>query len=205
MKPLKFFSGIALLTAMILASASAGTVGAKAPEFTLTDTNGETHSLSDFAGKVVVLEWTNYGCPFVKKHYNSGNMQQLQATATDKDVVWLSICSSAPGKQGNMSLEDWREAAGEKGVKSTAILIDETGSVGRSYGAIATPHMFVIDESGVLVYDGAIDSIPSASISDISKAENYVMAAIDATLAGKPVEKSKSKPYGCGIKYARDS
>lgn len=198
-------AGIAFAAVSLVSAATAATVGAKAPSFTLTDVNGETHSLSDFEGKVVVLEWTNYGCPFVKKHYNSGNMQKLQETAAGKEVVWLSICSSAEGKQGYMSSSEWQKTAADKGVNSAAILIDESGTVGRSYGAVATPHMFVIDEAGVLVYDGAIDSIPSASISDISKAENYVMAAIDATLAGKAVEKSKSKPYGCGIKYARDS
>lgn len=205
MKVNKMIAGIALAATTLVSVATAATVGAKAPSFTLTDVNGETHSLSDFEGKVVVLEWTNYGCPFVKKHYNSGNMQQLQETAASRDVVWLTICSSAPGKQGHMSAVDWQKESGKKGVKSEAILIDESGSVGKSYGAVATPHMYVIDEDGVLVYDGAIDSIPSASASDISKAENYVMAAIDATLAGEEVEKSKNKPYGCSIKYARDS
>ncbi|EDY82903.1 Redoxin superfamily [Verrucomicrobiia bacterium DG1235] len=201
----KTLSSIAATMLLFAASVSAAKVGAPAPAFTLTDINGETHSLSDFAGKVVVLEWTNYGCPFVKKHYNSGNMQALQKTATGKDVVWLSICSSAEGKQGSMSLSEWKATVKSKGVNASAVLLDVSGAVGRSYGAIATPHMYVIDESGTLVYDGAIDSIASASQSDIAKAENYVMAAIDAVMAGKPVAKAKSKPYGCGIKYARDS
>lgn len=201
----KALSGIAAALLVFASAASAAKVGEKAPEFTLTDINGEPHSLSDYAGKVVVLEWTNYGCPFVKKHYNSGNMQALQEMATDKDVVWLTICSSAEGTQGHMSAKEWQKATAKKEVKATATLIDEAGSAGKAYGAIATPHMFVIDENGVLAYDGAIDSIPSANTSDIAKAENYVKSAITAVLEGKPVSTPKSKPYGCSIKYARDS
>ncbi|MBC2605847.1 thioredoxin family protein [Pelagicoccus albus] len=191
-------------TLLFAGSLSAAQVGASAPAFSLVDTQGNEHSLSDFEGKVVVLEWTNFGCPFVKKHYNSGNMQGLQEHATGKDVVWLSICSSAPGKQGNMSSEEWSSALEEKGSKATAVLIDESGEVGRAYGAKATPHMFVIDESGTLVYDGAIDSIASASPSDIEKAENYVKSALASLFAGEPIETAKAKPYGCGIKYAQN-
>lgn len=190
-------------TMMSLAAANAAEVGEPAPAFTLMDTNGDTHSLSDFAGKMVVLEWTNYGCPFVKKHYNSGNMQGLQEFAAGEDIVWLSICSSAPGKQGYMSAEEWQSALAEKGVNSTATLIDETGEVGHAYGAKATPHMYVIDTEGVLAYNGAIDSISSANVSDIEKAENYVRSAISALLAGESVETAKAKPYGCSIKYAK--
>jgi peroxiredoxin len=176
-------------------------IGQPAPNFTLTDTLGNTHNLSDFAGKVVVLEWTNDGCPYVRGHYRSGHMQQMQQTYTDKGVVWLSIASSAPGQQGNHSPADWEAIRQKQGAASTALLIDESSKVGRMYGAKTTPHMFVIDVSGTLVYDGAIDSGPG----DPFKATNYVAAALDAVLAGKPVGKTASRPYGCGIKYARDS
>ncbi|MDQ8202393.1 thioredoxin family protein [Pelagicoccus sp. SDUM812003] len=206
MKTKRFFTALAAaLTLFAAISSFAAEVGKEAPDFTLTGIDGTEHSLSDFAGKVVVLEWTNYGCPFVKKHYNSGNMQKLQSMAKDKEVVWLSICSSAPGKQGHMSASEWLETTKEKGVQSAAVLIDESGEVGRAYGAKVTPHMYVIDEEGVLAYNGAIDSIPSASISDIEKATNYVTAALEAVLSGEKVEQTMSKPYGCGIKYARDS
>ncbi len=197
---------IAALGLLFFASiGSAVSIGEKAPDFTLTDIEGNTHSLSDFAGKVVVLEWTNHGCPFVKKHYGSGNMQALQENAAEKDVVWLTICSSAPGKQGHMSAEDWQKLSNDKGVKSTGTLIDEDGSVGRLYKAKVTPHMYVIDSEGMLVYNGAIDSISSASASDIPKAENYVTAALEAVLAGEAVAKGTSKPYGCSVKYAKGS
>ncbi len=192
----------ALAATVFVSNAFAAEVGQSAPAFTLQDIHGESRSLSDFAGKTVVLEWTNYGCPFVKKHYNSGNMQSLQNMAKSKDVVWLSICSSAPGEQGSMSAEKWVETTEEKGVASAHVLLDPTGSVGRSYGAIATPHMYVIDPQGTLVYGGAIDSLPTTKVDDIAKAKNYVVAAIDAVLAGKAVDTPKSKPYGCNIKYA---
>lgn len=197
-----FFAALAA-SLLFVASASSAVVGEAAPDFTLTDTDGNTHSLSDFAGKLVVLEWTNYGCPFVKKHYNSGNMQGLQNMAKGKEVVWLSICSSASGKQGHMTPNEWQTAIQSKGVESTAVLLDESGDVGKLYKAKVTPHMYVIDADGILAYNGAIDSISSANQSDIAKAENYVMAAIDSLLSGKPVETTKAQPYGCGIKYAR--
>lgn len=187
----------------LIASVHAAKLGEAAPGFTLTDMHGKSVSLSDFAGKVVVLEWTNYGCPFVKKHYESGNMQGLQEMAKGKEVVWLSICSSAPGTQGSMSPEKWRSTTAEMGVKSAAVLLDEDGKVGRLYGALVSPHMYVIDAKGVLVYDGAIDDKPTTKVSDIAKAKNYVTAALDAVLAGKPVAEAKSKPYGCGIKYMK--
>lgn len=197
-----------ILTAALVAAtflsgmAQAAKVGDKAPDFTLTDIHGETHSLSDFKGKTVVLEWTNYGCPYVQKHYDSGNMQKLQAMMADKDVVWFSICSSREGAQGHMSADRWQKVTEKKGVNSAAVLIDESGEVGRAYGARVTPHMYVIDPEGVLVYNGAIDSIRSTSQADIDRAENYVAAAVEAVLAGRPVETKTSVPYGCGIKYA---
>lgn len=200
---IRFRCFAAVVSALLfIATASAATVGKPAPEFSLVDTDGKTHSLSDYKGKVVVLEWTNYGCPYVKRHYNSGNMQGLQEANTGKDVVWLSICSSPPGTQGHMSVADWKSAIESKGVKSTSVLIDESTEVARLYDAIVTPHMFVIDSSGILVYDGAIDNQASVR-GDVADAENYVTAAVNAVLAGKPIEKSKVKPYGCGIKYPR--
>ena len=183
----------------------AADVGEKAPDFTLTDIYGNTHALADYGGQVVVLEWTNYGCPFVRKYYNSESMQALQAEAKDKDVVWLTICSSAAGEQGSMSPAEWQKATKEKGVKSAATLIDESGKVGRLYGARTTPHMFVIDEQGVLVYDGAIDSMATTKVADIAKAVPYVMNAIAAVQSGQSVEETKTKPYGCDIKYSRDT
>ncbi|MBK1878909.1 thioredoxin family protein [Pelagicoccus mobilis] len=195
--------GVVLAALFCGAFAQAVTVGEKAPGFSLTDVEGKTHSLKDYEGKVVVLEWTNHGCPYVSKFYRSGKMQEFQGIAAGKDVVWLSICSSAEGKQGHMSSSEWRQANARKGVKASAVLLDEMGKVGKAYGARATPHMFVIDDKGVLAYDGAIDSIPSTSPADIDRAENYVLAAVDALLEGRPVEKSKVRPYGCGIKWAR--
>jgi len=176
-------------------------VGEAAPGFTLPDTTGQNHSLSDFSGKYVVLEWLNHDCPFVRKHYDSGNMQKLQKTYVEKGVIWLSICSSAPGKQGAYSAADANKINEEKGGAATAILLDPEGNVGRSYGAKVTPHMFVINPEGSLIYQGAIDDIPSASPGDIPNAKNYVAAALDAAMSGQPIERASSKPYGCSVKY----
>jgi hypothetical protein len=158
-------------------------------------------SLSDFKGKVVVLEWTNYACPFVVKHYGSGNMQKLQADAAAKGVVWLSICSSAQGKQGHAAPADALKACTERNSAATAYLIDESGATGRAYGAKRTPEMYVINADGTLVYQGAIDDKKSVDPADIAKAKNLVAAAIDETLAGKPVSTPKTEAYGCSIKY----
>ncbi len=175
--------------------------GEKAPDFTLTAADGDTHSLSDFEGKYVVLEWINHGCPFVKKHYNSDNMQSLQKKYTDKGVVWLSICSSAEGKQGYHTPEEWQDVNEEKESAATALLLDEDGDVGRAYGAKTTPHMYVIDPEGTLIYQGAIDSIPSADPDDADKADNYVAMALDAAMNDQPVEPDTTRPYGCSVKY----
>jgi peroxiredoxin len=174
---------------------------AEAPAFTLTDTNGTEHSLSDFEGKVVVLEWFNHGCPFVKKFYDKGNMQDLQKTYTDKGVVWLAIISSAEGKQGYDSAEGHNKTAKEKGTNATAILIDADGKVGKAYDAKTTPHMYVIDTEGNLVYQGAIDDKRSTNPADIPDSKNYVAAALDSVLAGEAVEVSTTTAYGCGVKY----
>jgi len=176
-------------------------IGRSAPDFTLTSSTGNTHSLSDFAGKYVVLEWVNYDCPFVKKHYGSGNMQNLQAAYTEKDVVWLSICSSAPGKQGYSEGQALNKRINQEKSRATAYLVDSDGKVGRMYGAKTTPHMYVINPEGRLVYAGAIDSKPSTNQADIPGATNYVMTALDAAMVGKTIQTSTTESYGCSVKY----
>ena len=193
-----------VLSAVLAAGVRAEvTTGAAAPDFTLTDTSGTSHKLSDFKGKTVVLEWVNHGCPFVVKHYSPGNMQGLQAESTGKGVVWLSICSSAEGKQGYYTAEGWQKLNAEKGGKATAILLDPEGTVGKLYGAKTTPHMYVINAECTLVYQGAMDDKPSTDSDDIPGAKNYVKAALDEVLAGKPVTTGQTKPYGCSVKYAQ--
>jgi peroxiredoxin len=182
-------------------SLAAPQVGQPAPAFTLTDSNGQSHNLSDFKGKFVVLEWLNHGCPFVLKHYESGNIQSLQKEYTGKDVVWLSIVSSAPGKQGHMSPEEANKTKAEKGSAATAVLIDEDGTVGKLYDAKVTPELYVINPDGVLVYMGAIDDKKSVDAADIAGAKNYVKQVLDEAMAGKPVSEPTITPYGCGIKY----
>jgi peroxiredoxin len=184
-----------------LASAHAAEIGKPAPDFKLKNVKGEEVALASFKGKVVVLEWNNFECPFVKKHYGSGNMQKLQESLTGKGVVWLTINSSAAGKQGHLEAATAAAKVAQQGVKSTAYLLDGDGSVGKAYGAKVTPHMFVIGKDSVLVYDGAIDSIKSPKPEDIAKAENHVVKAVDAALEGKAVETAKTEPYGCGVKY----
>ena len=175
--------------------------GQPAPDFTLTDTNGKQHTLSSLKGKFVVLEWTNPDCPFVKKHYDSKNMQGLQKTYTGKGVVWLVINSGAPGKEGVYPAAKVNEMVQAKGIAATAELTDSDGKVGRAYGAKNTPQMVVINPQGSITYIGAIDSIPSANQADIPKATNYLKDALDATMAGKPVATPVTKPYGCSVKY----
>jgi peroxiredoxin len=176
-------------------------IGKSAPNFTLPDSNGISHSLSDYEGKIVVLEWLNHGCPFVGKHYNSGNMQKLQKAYTDKGVIWFSIISSAPGKQGYCTPEEANEITAEKHAVPTAVLLDPEGTVGKLYGAKTTPHMFIIGKDGKLVYNGGIDDIRSTNVEDIAKAKNYVQMALDELLAGKEVTVKTSQPYGCSVKY----
>ena len=176
-------------------------VGKAAPDFTLPDSLGNNHSLSDYAGKIVVLEWLNHGCPFVKKHYGSGNMQKLQKMAKEKGVVWFSVISSAPGKQGYATPEQANETAADKKAMPAAILLDPEGTVGKLYDAKTTPHMFIIDREGVLVYNGGIDDIRSTNVDDIAKAKNYVLLALEELLSGKEVSVKTSQPYGCSVKY----
>ena len=191
-----------VLLSVIGTALAAPKVGQPAPDFTLTDSNGKSHKLSDFKGKFVVLEWLNHGCPFVVKHYSGGNMQQLQKDYTGKDVVWLSIVSSAPGKQGHMSPEETNKAKKEKGSAATAVLLDEDGTVGKLYNAKVTPELYVVNPEGVLVYMGAIDSVKSVDAADIPGAKNYVKQALDEALAGKEVSEPVTTAYGCSVKYA---
>lgn len=179
----------------------AAEVGAKAPDFGLPDSQGKQRKLSDYKGKVVVLEWLNFDCPFSKKHYRGGNIQGLQKDYAAKDVVWLSIISSAPGKQGNYPPEDVNKTVKERGASPAAVLLDPKGDVGRLYDAKTTPDMYVIDPKGVLVYSGAIDDKPTTDVEDIPGARSYVREALDAVLAGKPVKTGYVKPYGCSVKY----
>ena len=180
--------------------ATGAVVGDSAPDFSLIDTAGNKHALSDYKGKYVVLEWLNHDCPFVKKHY-AGNMQQLQKTYTAKGVAWLSICSSAPGKQGHYDPAGAAKLTADKGASPTAVLLDPDGTVGREFGAKVTPHMFIIDPDGKLIYQGAIDDVPSTKSADVAGATNYVAQVLDAAMAGQPVPRSSTKAYGCSVKY----
>ncbi len=182
-------------------SNSSELVGKPAPDFSLPDAGGKTKKLSDYKGKIVVLEWFNHGCPFVKKHYNSGNMQKLQDTYEKKGVVWLSICSSAEGKQGYASGEEHAKVFKDKNSKPTAILLDSDGTVGKAYDAKATPSMYVIDKKGVLVYAGAIDDKNGTDQAEIKDAKNYVSSALDEVLKEKAVSTASTKAYGCSVKY----
>jgi peroxiredoxin len=168
----------------------------KAPAFKLKDIDGKEHSLADYKDKIVVLEWINHGCPFVKKHYKAGNMQKLQKTYTEKGVVWLSVCSSAPGKEGHMSPEDWKKKNEEVQGKASAILLDADGKVGKAYDAKVTPTMCIIDGKGVRAYDGAVDDAPMAQGEDIAKAKCHVQEVLDALLAGKASPVRRTKAYG---------
>ena len=190
-----------LVFGLNLSSFAAVEPGEEAPDFTLTDSKGTSHKLSDFRGKLVVLEWLNHECPFVKKHYSGGNMQKLQQEYTAKGVVWLSIISSAPGKQGHRTGPQAEADTKDKNAAPTAVLLDPSGEVGKKYDTKTTPEMFVLDKEGKILYAGAIDSIKSTDSADIAKAENHVRAALDAALAGQPVPTPKTKPYGCSVKY----
>lgn len=191
------------LCALAVGLNAAPVVGQPAPDFTLTDINGQSHSLSSFKGKTVVLEWVNQECPFVVKHYDkSGNMPATQKFARDQGVVWLAINSGHPGAQGDFDkakVEAWMK---KTGAAPTAYFRDQTGKVGKLYDARTTPHMFIINAEGVLVYAGGIDDIRSANADDIPKATNYVKAALADLAAGRAVQTSTTRPYGCSVKYA---
>lgn len=176
--------------------------GSKVPDMQVVDSNGTTHNLSDFAGKNVVLEWTNEGCPYVKKHYGAGNMQALQKEATEDGAVWLSVISSAPGKQGYATGEQANAIVAKYNAVPTAVILDETGVKGKAFSARTTPHMYIIDADQTLVYQGAIDSNRSANPDTIPGATNYVREALAAIKAGTPILEAETAPYGCSVKYA---
>lgn len=193
---------LALSTLLLAAGAQAvPSVGQPAPDFTLKDAAGKSVQLSDFRGKYVVLEWTNPGCPYVRKHYDSGNMAATQQDAAGKGVVWLSINSTEKSSWDYMQPAKLAAWQGERKVQPTATLMDEEGTVGKSYGARTTPHMYMVDPQGKLVYAGGIDSIASSSKDDIPKAVNYVRQAMAEAAAGKPISAATTRPYGCSIKY----
>lgn len=194
---------LALLIAVLMASPAFAEVKADspAPQFTETDATGKSHSLKDFAGKWVVLEWFNKDCPYVKKHYGSKNMQDLQKTYTAKGVIWLSVISSAPGKQGHQTPAEALAEAKASGSAATAVLLDVDGNMGKAYGAKTTPHMYVINPQGQIAYMGAIDDNDSANPNVIPKSKNHVREALDLAMAGKPVTLKTTKPYGCSVKY----
>jgi hypothetical protein len=183
-------------------ASAAPLVGRPAPNFKLADANGKTVTLSDFRGKTVVLEWNNPGCPFVKKHYDSGNMQKAQAAAVRDGVVWLTINSGAPGKQGHMNGGEAKAFVAKAGARPTAYLLDPRGVVGKVYDAKTTPHMYVVNKAGTLVYAGGIDDKPTPNPSDINGARNHVLAALSELKAGKAVSVATSRPYGCSVKYS---
>ena len=176
-------------------------VGKPAPGFTSVDSQGATHSLSDYRGKIVVLEWTNHQCPFVGKHYTTGNMQALQKSATEAGVTWLSVISSAPGKQGHVTGAEANALTAKRSASPTAVLLDAEGVVGRLYDARTTPHMYIIDAEGTLVYMGGIDDKPSTRHADVKTAKNYVRAALDDLDRAQAVSMPATRPYGCSVKY----
>jgi peroxiredoxin len=181
---------------------AAATVGQPAPTFTAVDATGKTVSLADFKGKTVVLEWVNPGCPFVQKHYGAANMQATQKDATAKGVVWLAVNSTAPDAGDYLRPAEMAQWMQTQKAAATATLIDSDGKVGRAYGARTTPHMYIVDPAGKLVYAGGIDNKPSSNPADIPSSTNYVKAALGESLAGKPVSQASTRPYGCSIKYS---
>ncbi len=190
-----------LLATTLLGSAHAANVGQPAPDFSLPDVQGRTVRLSDFRGRHVVREWNNPGCPFVQKHYRSGNMQALQQEAAARKVVWLAINSTEPAHGDYLSPAQLGRWMAEHKAAPTATLLDEDGRVGRAYGARVTPHMYIVDPQGRLIYAGGIDSIPSARAEDIARATNYVRLGLDEALAGQALSRPTTQPYGCSIKY----
>ncbi len=176
-------------------------VGSGAPDFSLSDAKGTTHSLSQYKGKYVVLEWFNPECPFVKKQYGGGNMQKLQDEYTGKGVVWLTINSNAPGTEGNITPEQAQKITASWRTHQTALLLDSDGKAGLAYGAKNTPNMVIVSPDGKIAYEGAIDSKATPNPADIPSSTNYVKAALDESLAGKPVTTPQTKPYGCSVKY----
>lgn len=203
MRPIQILGSSAAMVAALLVNQAyaAVKVGEPAPDFQIAGADGQPHSLSDYRGKFVVLEWTNADCPFVRKHYSSGNMQSLQKEATRDGAVWLSIISSADGKEGHVDAAQATKLTEKRKAAPTAVLLDEKGTAGHLYEAKTTPHMFVIDPKGTLIYAGAIDNTPSTDPTDIASSKNYVKVALEEARAGKPVTEAVTKPYGCSVKY----
>lgn len=199
---MKRFAALLLTLGILTTSLTAAVPsGSPAPDFSLSDTQGQVHRLSDYKGKYVVLEWTNHQCPFVVKHYRNGDMQALQQELTDQGVVWLQVVSSGEGKQGYISPEQGEAVRDEKQMHSSAMLRDVSGAVGRLYDARTTPHLYLIDPAGTLIYQGAIDSIRSTQSSDVAAATNYVKSALQQSRAGQPIDPATTTAYGCGVKY----
>src|SRR5579875_1757045 len=196
----KLLATVALATTATLAWALKP--GDPAPDFKGTDSNGKTETLAQYRGKFVVLEWANKGCPYEQKHYNSGNMEKLQREWTSKGVVWLSVLSSAPGQQGNVSPAEENEYLRTMHAAPTAAILDPSGQIGRLYGAKTTPHMFIIDPQGKLIYEGALDDQPTPDPASLQNAHNYVSTALEEAMSGKPVTTAVTRPYGCSVKYA---
>lgn len=204
MNYLKLTAACAAMSTLMMAAPASAKIdtGSTVSDMTVTDSNGTVHNLSDYAGKTVVLEWTNHGCPYVKKHYKTDNMQALQKEAkADHDVVWLSVISSAPGKQGYVSGQEANELTETRGAAPAAVLLDSDGTAGRMFSAKTTPHMYIIDGNQTLVYQGAIDDNPSVRASSVAGANNYVRAALDSMEAGEAIAETDTTPYGCSVKY----
>lgn len=197
----QLLAATALLGLSITAAIAAPEIGAPAPAFKAMTPEGNTISLDQYKGKIVIMEWVNEGCPYVKKHYGGNNMQALQKEMTGKGFVWLTVATSAPGKQGYMDASRAKAWKSEKGASPTAILLDEKGVIGRTYDAKTTPHMFVIDTKGSVAYMGAIDDKPSAAPASLEGAKNYVRTAVAEVAGGKKVSEPVTKPYGCDVKY----
>ena len=204
MKSLSCLAGAAALAAALVpvAAGAQAVVGSPAPNFTATDSHGQTHSLSEYRGKYVVLEWHNQGCPYTRKHYVSGNMQSLQKEWTAKGVVWFTVISSAPGQQGYVTDAEENAYLEQMHAAPTAVLMDPEGRLGHLFSAKTTPEMYVIDPEGKLIYEGAIDDRPTPDVSDIKGANNYLNDALMEAMAGKPVAHAYTRSYGCSVKYA---
>ncbi len=183
-------------------AAGVAKVGETAPAFTTSATNGQSVSLADQRGKVVILEWTNHDCPYVRKHYESGNMQALQKEMTAQGLIWLTLISSSPGTQGYVTPKQADELTATRKANPTAVLLDPSGVVGKTYGATNTPHMYIVDKTGLLVYAGAIDDRPTTRRADVQGAHNYVRAALEDMTAGRAVQTPVTRAYGCTVKYA---
>jgi len=201
---MSFAAGLTTVSILLTAALTmfAARVGETAPDFTAIDSNGKTQHLADYRGKYVVLEWHNNGCPYTKKHYESGNMENLQREWTARGVVWFTVISSAPGEQGYMTAEQENQYLQQMHAAPTAALLDPTGELGHLYAAKTTPHMFIINPQGVLIYNGAIDDHPTPDASDIPDSKNYVSEALTEAMSGRPVSEPATRPYGCSVKYA---